>query len=755
MKLLRIFAMLLLAEVWSGSVYANDYMNEYPSGNSVNEIVFQGNYAWSATYGSLVRWDKRDGSYIQYTTNDGLISNNVMDLAFRDDGKLWIATTRGVNIFDGQSFEKLTTGNSGLMDDRVHCITLADDGVLWFGTAIGISTFDGESWVSYDVDDMVEDHRAGGYVSDIMFDKTGVVWAVVWKYDYGVGPNTRAYLTSFDGTTWTMHNGADGNLKALRINAIAVDNNNTIWAATSGDNIAGPLYTFNGEIWTDSGINAVHDIDVDENGTVYLARGDYRTPSKDDKYITTFDGTSYVDLPVADHVNLSVYAFSQIFVDEPGIFWFRINAGSATQILYSYDGESAKQRSTVGPLTYYITEMMVDSSNTKWIATTFGLSRYDDVTWENIVFDVKPEEVIPGMSSNAQISANYIRDMAIDQDGILWLTTLHGIRKYDNTGGVLYHDYNTNGINEMHSTFRNVAVDKNNVKWFAGGEYLYRYDGGAWSSIPIERYQNEIYSMEVDHNNVLWFGAEFPDGENVKGGVASFDGTTWTYYDIDNSPLRGDLALIAFAEDNTMWVATTEGYYSFDGTNWTSYEDIKRATYPWHQPNDILIDKDGIVWFMVSGCLHSFDGNVWDDHGKQRYDVPSQFVIDQNDVMWIVSGNGSGYITSFAKAAILTDVAEDEKTPEALSIIGNYPNPFNPSTTIEFMLPEYGTADLVIYNIMGQKVRDLVSGQLPPGTHYVVWNGRDNHGNTVSSGVYICRLKSGEKVMMKQMMLLK
>ncbi|NQV15693.1 T9SS type A sorting domain-containing protein, partial [bacterium] len=73
----------------------------------------------------------------------------------------------------------------------------------------------------------------------------------------------------------------------------------------------------------------------------------------------------------------------------------------------------------------------------------------------------------------------------------------------------------------------------------------------------------------------------------------------------------------------------------------------------------------------------------------------------------------------------------------------NYPNPFNPSTTIQYELPELSTVVLSIYDIRGREVRTLLEGTKPPGSYEVQWNGVDNSGNPVSTGVYFCRLQAG------------
>jgi len=108
------------------------------------------------------------------------------------------------------------------------------------------------------------------------------------------------------------------------------------------------------------------------------------------------------------------------------------------------------------------------------------------------------------------------------------------------------------------------------------------------------------------------------------------------------------------------------------------------------------------------------------------------------------------YPDNYGKAVIV----EASEQP-GFALLRNYPNPFNLSTTIEFTVPETGFAELVIYNMAGQKVRELMSEYMIPGIHSVVWDGCDENGTPVSSGVYISRLRTGDNVFSNRMMLVK
>jgi Peptidase family C25/Propeptide_C25/FlgD Ig-like domain/Carboxypeptidase regulatory-like domain len=87
--------------------------------------------------------------------------------------------------------------------------------------------------------------------------------------------------------------------------------------------------------------------------------------------------------------------------------------------------------------------------------------------------------------------------------------------------------------------------------------------------------------------------------------------------------------------------------------------------------------------------------------------------------------------------------SDDIIIPKETALLGNYPNPFNPSTTIKFALKENSQVNLEIYNVKGQKVKTLVNNKMDAGIHQVVWNGMDNKGKHVSSGIYFYRMKAG------------
>jgi len=89
-------------------------------------------------------------------------------------------------------------------------------------------------------------------------------------------------------------------------------------------------------------------------------------------------------------------------------------------------------------------------------------------------------------------------------------------------------------------------------------------------------------------------------------------------------------------------------------------------------------------------------------------------------------------------------------------LLGNYPNPFNPSTTISYTLANSARTEIVIYNQKGQKIKTLLQAEKSAGQYETVWNGKDQDNNQVTSGIYLYQLQvDGKTVAREKMMLIK
>ena len=103
-----------------------------------------------------------------------------------------------------------------------------------------------------------------------------------------------------------------------------------------------------------------------------------------------------------------------------------------------------------------------------------------------------------------------------------------------------------------------------------------------------------------------------------------------------------------------------------------------------------------------------------------------------------------------------TSTNSPENIVPVTKLNGNYPNPFNPITTISFSVSHMPSfVNIEIYNLKGQKVKTLINEQLAAGQHSVIWKGKDDSNKSVSSGIYFYRMKSENYILSKKMILLK
>ena len=103
-----------------------------------------------------------------------------------------------------------------------------------------------------------------------------------------------------------------------------------------------------------------------------------------------------------------------------------------------------------------------------------------------------------------------------------------------------------------------------------------------------------------------------------------------------------------------------------------------------------------------------------------------------------------GYEPIFLEGDFLTDVAASPSSPVTFELEQNYPNPFNPETVIEYQLRYAADVAISIFNLQGQKVATLVRSHQTAGAHKIIWNGTDESGRRVASGVYLYQLKAGD-----------
>jgi len=126
------------------------------------------------------------------------------------------------------------------------------------------------------------------------------------------------------------------------------------------------------------------------------------------------------------------------------------------------------------------------------------------------------------------------------------------------------------------------------------------------------------------------------------------------------------------------------------------------------------------------------------------------------DELIVITSNDPSHATQQIALHIDTTANDDDNNiPAVTKLEGNYPNPFNPSTTIRFAVKEPGQITINVYNNKGQLVKTLLNENKKAGNHSVIWNGTDNNGKSVSSGIYLYRMQTTGLSQTRKMMLMK
>ena len=179
-----------------------------------------------------------------------------------------------------------------------------------------------------------------------------------------------------------------------------------------------------------------------------------------------------------------------------------------------------------------------------------------------------------------------------------------------------------------------------------------------------------------------------------------------------------------------------------------------------------FLEENGATQLILS---HKEDGritlaNVIMTDINEATTVSGSGIAATLNFKWIGSGGNKGiqiaeiqFLDAFRTLGIFANLTIENLIPVPLvfSLRDNYPNPFNPTTTIEFALPSNEFVKIDVVNVLGQVVRTLVSEERIAGFHKVIWDGRNTVGSQVSSGVYIYRIKAGSYSAVKRLTLIK
>lgn len=309
----------------------------------------------------------------------------------------------------------------------------------------------------------------------------------------------------------------------------------------------------------------------------------------------------------------------------------------------------------------------------------------------------------------------------------------------------------------------------------AAGGSIYKYESGHWQvSMKGSSLEYQINFIKEYDWQELWAGGSSGDFTYTPILMHSTDaGAKWEfiqpYPDSLSLVPNACLSLHKYMNNNPNIFIGMEGFVlqsSDNGTNWL-YTDLKDTDVRFtglagakYSPNSMFAggsDKKNI--FNLFESLHSIEN--WQKIETDTL-LPAITCMDANDdFTWydsmsvFIGTSGAGVVLCKEWVLFAEITGRSEELPQNVELYQNYPNPFNPQTVISYQLSVISQVELSIYNIMGQKVRTLVSGQQTAGRHELVWDGTDEKGQPVASGIYFYQMKAGSFKQTKRMLLMR
>ncbi|MHB9030269.1 MAG: ligand-binding sensor domain-containing protein [Candidatus Latescibacterota bacterium] len=771
--------------------------------NRVNALAIDlGGNLWLGTGNGVVRMNGDGMEVFRYP--ESLLSQWVSDLAVDHGGKIWCChgnPSKGVSVYENGTFRRVTPAD-GFPDAYARSVACDRTGILWFALDTGAASFNGVSWRVYtDLDGLVK-----GNIRQIFVDSGNRKW---FSYISGRG------LTCFDGETWRTWTVADG-LASNTIRAVGQGGDGLIYAGTTGcvcrfagerweklsnrerllsQDIHRMAEERDGALWfaTGCGISRfdggfwrtwtvadglpgdwVQAVSIAPDGRVWFIAeeqlcnlsGDSLTVHPAPRDAAT--GKPLPLGPLAIDTEGTVWAcaggrtgmWTNIWYYPAGIWRYRKSAWEHFPLPFPEDPSLSFARR------HYVSGIYADERGDIWIPFRSGLLRVHKGQCTIL------EANTPGTL--------WCYDIAVDQDNTIWLANAELAvhtwpASYKNGRWV-----NLNGIAEHMLDARRIKVDSRNRKWFLTGEGIVRYDGATWETMTGLIHGNPG-TLIIAPDDALWFGSP-------NEGLWRWDGAEWTNFTTADGLPSNDITPRAFSPDGTLWCSMGDDIAWFDGRVWRTHH----LEVQWES---LTVDRNGAAWVATVDGILRYDGTEWVNIGRgTEYELTwiRQVAIDMNGILWAATWDGilrydgqqwkrytfadglpddkinriavdhlNRKWISTQRGICMLDDSEPSATPDSapleFALHGNHPNPFNPSTTISFTLSEPGRVDLAVYSVSGQRVRTLLSDRAyrPNGTYRIVWDGKDERGYAVSSGVYFTRLITNGRAKTLKMLLVR
>ena len=659
----------------------------------------QGNILFATLGGGVKKFDGT--TWTSYTTEDLLADNTVNTVAVESHDKIWFGTDNGISLmiideeFDLMALEdKEILSSSPLIDSTGHVFFGKSDGIFYAYSVTPVHYALKEKWTF---------ETGAEILSSPSVDRESIFY--FGSSDHSI------YALYPDGTLKWSYETGDG-----VISSPAVGDDGTIYAGSKD----GYLYALNhdgtlkwrfetgGPVWSSPGLGT--------DGTVYFGSHDKNF------YALTPGGELKWTYPTGGEI------FSSPAVGYQGAVYF----GSNDYFIYALnpDGSLEWSYETGGEV---ISSPTVDFDETVYVGSTdyflYAINPQGTLAWRCKIN--APIWSSPVINTAGQIVCGSSNIARLDTD-------LEPVTDFE----------------DLDPPIEKFTVDRDgNIKHRNGSSNGNSSTPAVWVKGPIRQVG--------DYSNSMTAGSEL---------VAGYDGkTNWPKFRHDYRNTGNVAASLEITVKGTTELPA-DIFCDINGDGYLNISDaIMLMIKGRDNPDDPSLDFDGDGSYTVVDVVELLFAMQLGTCRPPGAALASGALVSPVEKIQGLSPEDIDYIENMMPELTLTAGQEAEfrlalygeagkpGLPQEFSLAQNSPNPFNPSTTISYTVPE-GSNERVylnVYNIRGALVRTLVDRVVTPGSYQVFWDGTDNSGRQVGSGPYFYRLEAGDFVRIRKMVLLK
>ncbi|MFQ5640079.1 MAG: choice-of-anchor D domain-containing protein [bacterium] len=738
-----------------------------------NDTVFAGAYGAAFSGGGVYRTENSGDSWTLVKDN----LTRVLSIVVKSSGDIFAGTESGV--FRCQKSKTIWTPiNNGLSDPKVQALAVNSQGDLFAGTLFGGGVFrsrdNGDTWAK------ANNGLVNSRVTAIAVHPDGQVFAGVLA-DIEEGFGYGMFRSSDNGDNWIEKNNG---LTDLLVTALAINASGDIFAGTAGSVFRS---LDNGDSWTETknGLpsnNEVHTLAINSSGEIFVGMsgsGVYRSSDNGDSWQEKNNGLQG-QLIVSLAINSSEHLFAGAFADG-GIFRSLDNGDTWLPIQNGF----------------------IDVENTDIVAIAINsmdhifLGTFPDGIYKSVDNGDTWEQLDSGLNDTI------VSTLVINSAGHIFAGTGGGISLSGIGSGVFFSRDNGetwSPINSglTNSTINTLARNSQNIVFAGtsrGGVYRSLLPSLSLSSTIVDFGEVTINQTREETLTLGNTGqAELiVDSISFKNGNAGFVLTSPQTFPVTVTPHSSLPVVLGFspsfegAETDTLIIlssdpASSHAEVSLSGVGIPLAPSISISSTELdfgEVSADTALDLSMTVTNLGGADLILQNVTFSQNSGDFVLVSPEVFPLaitpedslpvivrfspsspgEKVDTLNFQSNDPAHPLITVAVKGIgstPTSVSSANRgIPNTFKLEQNYPNPFNPETRIEFQLPNHSHVTIKIFNTLGQEIRTLVNAPYSGGYHSVRWDGKDNGGRAVASGIYLYQLQAGNFTHVRKMSLLR